>query len=290
MAQLGNIDLALECSEARGCPKGMTVDSETRDGLKITTIAVTTPEAAQRLGKPVGRYITLEMAGPPDEETLEKQSAVLAERLRELLPAGELLVCGLGNRSITPDALGPLAAERVLATRHLPKDEPGLEDLRPVSVLAAGVLSQTGIETAEIIRSLTAQLHPAAVVTVDALAARRLSRLAATVQISDSGIAPGSGVGNSRSALNAETLGCPVISVGVPLVVDGLTLACDASGAPPTEREAVGRRLPPGMVALMVTPQDIDKTVRSFAALIARALNLAAQPSLDAETLDALIA
>lgn len=279
-----NIDLALESRELHGEIEGVTASADRREGCTVTRIRVETEPAAQKIGKPVGDYVTAELFAEPSDDTETVAAAqVLAGLLKDILPQnGDILFCGLGNRHITPDSLGPLAANRVIATRHLPKDEPELAGLRPVSVIFPGVLSQTGMETVEILSGLVQQTRPAVVVTVDALAAQKLSRLAKTVQICNTGIAPGSGVGNHRKAINRQTLGCEVISIGVPLVVDGVTLCCDLLSADAAERREIEKSAadrPP----LMVTHTDIDKTVESLSKLIALAFNLAVQPSLSAE-------
>ena len=279
-----NIDLAVECSEVRGTPEGVTVQKEDGDGVKFITVTVSTEEGGKIIGKPVGKYITAELSvEPADGEELIKSAQAVAQRLAPLLPQGELLFFGRGNDRITPESLGPLTASQIIATRHLPRDMPELAQLRPVAAFSAGVMSQTGMETAEVIAALAAKLSPAAVVTVDALAARRLERLCKTVQISTAGISPGSGVGNRRSRIDSALMGCTVISIGVPLVVDGLTLACGVLGADEQTRDEAAQKLPDAE-SLMVTPQQIDKTVASAAKLLALAFNIAAQPSLDAAT------
>lgn len=282
-----NIDLAVECSEVRGTPEGVEVKKGKGAGCRIHIINVTTEEAAQQLGKPIGKYVTIEFDEEPgDNDALLELSKEIAKQLSEMLPKeGDLLFCGLGNRNITPDSLGPVAADKVLATRHLPKDMPELEGLRPVSVFSTGVLSQTGIETAELLCGIVDRTKPAAVVTTDALAARRLSRLSHTIQISDTGIAPGSGVGNTRTAIDEKTLGCKVIAIGVPLVVDGATLACDLFNIEEEKREETRSLLPETAEQMMVTSQDIDKTVAAVGRMIALAFNLAVQPAMDPETL-----
>lgn len=288
--KLCNIDLAVECSEVRGLPRGATVEKEHNGSEEITTITVSTAEASEKMGKPIGKYVTIEFAREPsDSSELVKTAKTLADCLLKLIPKeGSLLFCGLGNRNITPDSLGPVAARNVFATRHLPTRLADLPPLRPVSAVAPGVLSQTGVETAELIAGLVAKLRPAAVVTVDALAARRMSRLCKTIQLSDSGITPGSGVGNSRAALNRQTLGCEVISVGVPLVVDGLTLSLDLMGIDHSRR-AEYETASPQAANLMVTPQNIDKTAENLGKLIGLAFNMAAQPLLDAQLLMSIV-
>lgn len=188
-----------------------------------------------------------------------------------------MLVVGLGNEAITPDALGPQAAKMVLATRHIRGEfarTAGLEDLRPTAVMAPGVLGNTGVESGEMAEGVIAVINPAAVVAIDALAAQSLSRLGCTVQLSDTGIAPGSGVGNNRRALNRETLGIPVVAVGVPTVVDAVTLAEELTG----REEAAGEVTPRG-AGMMVTPREVDLMIRRASRLVAMSVNAALQPA-----------
>mgnify|MGYP002590559587 FL=1 len=201
------------------------------------------------------------------------------------MPDGPILVAGLGNRDITPDALGPKAADRILATRHVRKElarVAGMENLRAVSVLVPGVLGDTGIETAEALEIMVSRLHPAGVIAIDALAARSLRRLGNTVQISDSGIAPGSGIGNMRPPLSRETLGVPVIGVGVPTVVSGSTFAADLLGADDHDREALSRIIAP-TDNIMVTVREVDLLISRASDLVAMAVNLALNPGFTAD-------
>lgn len=277
-------DLALERAADFSGHLGIRMNCRGR-AFRITEIVIDSDEAGAALGRGRGRCLTLESdqlshAGP----LLEPQAAELADELRTFLPAdGAVLIAGLGNADITPDALGPRTAGRILATRHLRRelaendpDMSFLRGLRPVSVLANGVLGQTGIETSELIAALRETVQPACVVAIDALACSEISRLGTTVQISDAGIAPGSGVQNCRAELSMRTLGIPVIAVGVPTVVDLHTAAAQAGG----DLHALPN--------LMVTPRDIDKLLHHAARLIACALNLALHPQLsfaDAEAL-----
>lgn len=172
---------------------------------------------------------------------------------------------GLGNKRITPDALGPLAAEKILATRHISGEiarSTGLDKLRPVAVVKTGVTGETGIETAEMISSIVKRIKPTAVITIDALASKSLSRLGCTIQITDTGISPGAGVGNSRAAINYETLGVPVVAIGIPTVVDAATLAIDILNAE-TEMQAsqIAREVTPKGNKMVVTPGEIDLCV-----------------------------
>ena len=194
-----------------------------------------------------------------------------------------MLAAGLGNQAMTPDALGPRSLDHLLVTRHLGE---ALPQLRPVAGLGAGVLGTTGMEVAEWVRGAAEQVGPAAVIVVDALAARDLERLCATVQIADTGLVPGSGVGNHRMALNRETLGVPVISVGVPTVVDAETIARDLlgeAGAVPKALNGRGRRF-------FVTPESIDQKIRDLSKVLGYGINLALQESLALEDLEALLA
>lgn len=280
-------DLALERRELHGAGElpGVCCDEETRGGVRLTRIRVTEGAGARAIGKPAGTYLTVELPRLSDDGLLADAGKVLAEAFASLLPReGTVLVAGLGNPAITPDALGPRTADGVLATRHI-SDElartVGLPGLRRVAVLWPGVLGRTGIETQEILRGAVDRIRPAAVVAVDALAARRLERLGRTVQLADSGISPGSGVGNARGEISRATLGVPVVSVGVPTVVDAATLAQDllAGEEPPP--------LPDG--GMVVTPREIDLLIDRAAELLSHALNCALHPTVSPALLRALV-
>lgn len=268
-------DLAVEQITAERLPSGVKMKRRGK-AFRITEIVIDSDEHKETLGKGKGRYITLESGSLSRFSDLYQNMAEeLAAELRELLPEGEIFVAGLGNRDITPDAIGPQTAERVLATRHLKneldsEEEEFLTSLRPVSSLAGGVLGQTGIETAELIRAVCSEIKPAAVIAADALACSDISRLGTTIQISDSGISPGSGVSNTRRELSAGTLGIPVIAVGVPTVVDMHTIVKSLAGVDVKEDT-------PNM---MVTPRDIDRLSERASQLIAFGINLALQPTL----------
>ena len=227
-------------------------------------------------------YVTMEVKALSDNidsnNSLLKQ---IAKELAALLPKeGTVLAAGLGNRGVTPDALGPLAAERVLATRYI-KGElarvTGLGDLRPVAVVSPGVLGTTGIEASEVIRAVVEQIKPSAVVAVDALAARSPARLGCTVQISSVGISPGAGVGNARPRIDESTLGVPVVSMGIPTVVDAATLASDLLGKDAPEQ------VTPRGASMMVTPREIDLIISRGARLLGMAINCALNPALTVE-------
>ncbi len=263
-------DLAMEAAPAAA------VQKEHIQGMELSGLDLTAEEAA-RIGKSAGRYITATL--PPltdDEHELEKKAVVLGDRLRLLLPeSGSVLVVGLGNEAITPDALGPRTASMVLATRHIRGEfarSVGLDDLRPTVVLKPDVLGNTGMESSEMVAGVCRIVKPAAVIAVDALAARSVARLGCTVQLSNTGISPGSGVGNNRKALSRETLGVPVIGVGVPTVVDAGTLARDLTGA-------VQESVSPRGAEMMVTPREIDLMIARAARLLAMTIHAALQPT-----------
>lgn len=259
------------------------------EGFAVHEVRILSEDAAREIGKPQGRYLTLELDAliRREEDAFPRACKALSTLLRELLPHpndGPVLIAGLGNRMITPDAIGPQTADHVIATRHLVAQSPAIfADWRPVSALAPGVLGQTGVETGEVICGVLDRVRPAAVIAVDALAAGRLSRLLRTVQLADTGITPGSGVGNARAALNKETLGVPVIAVGVPTVVDGATLAHEISsqlGQPACE--ALDDLSQP----VMITTRDIDREVADISRMIGYAVNMALHPHLSVADID----
>ena len=225
----------------------------------------------------LARRRLLRGAQPGTEEERAQLAALAAElgALLGLAPGAPALVVGLGNRAITPDNIGPKAADQTMVTRHLVERVPEhFGSFRPVAALAAGVLGTTGMESGELVRAVAETLRPACVIAVDALASRSLRRVCRTIQLADTGITPGSGVGNARAALNAETLGVPVIAVGVPTVVDAATLTCDVLA------EAGKGELNPAALqgagdGLIVTPKDIDTQVHDLAKVIGYGINLA---------------
>ncbi len=269
-------DLALERTAAAPHLPGIT-QAQRGEFFSITEITIANDTCGAPIGKPAGRYVTLEA------EALSRTSAQYAEMVQELaqemqpfLPQkGCVFVAGLGNRAITPDALGPRVTGKILATRHFSsalteEERAHLPDLRPVCVLAGGVLGQTGMESAELLEAVCRQIEPAMVVAVDALACAELSRLGRTIQMSDSGIAPGSGVANHRAELSQKTLGVPVLAVGVPTVVDLHTAAQSLYGKP----------MPSDRPNMMVTPRDIDRLIDHAGDLVACALNMALHPGM----------
>lgn len=261
-------------------------------GFPLTTVRVTNREGAEALGKPEGVYHTLDLTGLErrEEGAFPRAVEALAGLLSPLLPReGDVLVVGLGNRAITPDAVGPQAADKTLVTRHLIGMAPEhFGSFRPVAALAAGVLGTTGVESGEIVKAVGEQIGVKAVIAIDALAARRVERLCSTVQVCDTGIAPGSGVGNHRFALDKNSLGVPVIAVGVPTVVDGATLAADLLEAAGRPADPESLTAAPG-ATLMVTPRDIDQRVADLGKVIGYAVSLALQPELDLAGLEMLV-
>ena len=268
-------DLAFESIENR--PLSGIKQKNWKDGMLQFHHVTVGEKEAELLGKPQGKYVTGLLPTLPDhEQGLEEMAEKLGEQLRLLLPReGTVLVAGLGNSSITPDAIGPLTASRVLATRHIQGEfarSVGLENLRATAVISPDVLGNTGVESSEIVASVCKAIQAQAVIAVDALAARSLERLGCTVQLCDSGIAPGSGVGNNRKALCREGLGVPVIGLGVPTVVDAVTLAKDLTGL---DSESIT----PNGTAMMVTPREVDLMVDRAARLLAMTIHAALQPS-----------
>ena len=283
---LSRTDLAVETAEELSSSRdifspgtGVTRTESLHCGCPVTRIRVATEDGASLLGRPPGTYVTVDLRPllSRQEPLLPRAAACLSRELRALLPPGEgtALVVGLGNCAMTPDAVGTAALEHLLVTRHLLQAMPRqFAGLRPVASLRPGVLSATGVETLELIRGAAAHIRPAVVIVIDALAARSRHRLCATVQLSDTGLTPGSGVGNHRKAVNARTLRLPVVAVGVPTVIDGAALCGDEDAAPS---------------GLFVTPQDIDRRIRDMGALLGTAITLALQPTLTAADVTALL-
>ena len=272
-------DLAVEARElAGGKVSGVDYKTYRESGLEISRLTVKTDRAKQILGKDMGTYITIALPSLTDNfSSTDKRLAAIGTEIRRLLPVnGLILVVGLGNEEITPDSLGPKTALKVLATRHIQGElarASGLDRLRPVAVMNTGVTGQTGIETGEYILSVVKRIRPNAVVAIDALASRRLERLGTTLQISDAGISPGAGVGNHRTKINSETIGVPVISIGVPTVVDVRTLAGDLLA----DTGESADDLPALTKEMVVIPREIDLLTERASRLLGFALNAALQ-------------
>lgn len=319
-------DLAVEANElvqraSRATVPGVSSQVEETDYGSVTRVRVQTEQAARALGKVVGNYVTIDSPDLPlrDKGLQEDVSRGLARELVSMIRANfngmdfwaipdfTTLICGLGNWNATPDAIGPMVAGEVLVTRHVysltPPEKRG--GLKSVAAFSPGVLGLTGVETAEIIAGVVARVRPHLVIVVDALAARSISRLGTTIQLSDTGIQPGSGVGNRRFGINRESMGVPVIAIGAPTVVHALTIIGDAldivgrgqqmgtkvpgeegplaelgvaqSGLPP----AVAQMLQPYFGTLIVTPKEVDVLVRELSHVLAGGINYALHPAID---------
>lgn len=268
---------------------GVEARDSVREGIPVNTVRVLSEAGERALGKPRGNYVTLTLEGVAGraEDIFSRAVRAVAAELTTLLsdvpPQALVLVAGLGNRAITPDAVGPLVHSHTLVTRHLVRQMPEhFGSLRPVASVAAEVLGNTGVESGELVRAVCEKLSPGCVVAVDALASRSLRRLCTTVQLSDTGITPGSGVGNHRMGLTRETLGVPVIAVGVPTVVDAATLAADL----------LDSQEPPDLGAgqdVLVTPKDIDSQVADLSKIIGYGISMALQPGMAVEELELLL-
>lgn len=284
-------------------------DYDEEQELKVTRVEIRTENGAKAMGKPVGTYLTLETPNLaiPDEETHMNISARLCGYIGELIRKNteekddlSVLVVGLGNRNVTPDALGPYVADHLSVTRHIVKEygkyAMGVDHANLISAIVPGVMGQTGMESTEIVRGIVNEIHPDLVIAVDALAARNSKRLNRTVQIADTGIHPGSGVRNHRSGLTEETLGVPVIGIGVPTVVDAATIVNDTmenfiaaletsdslKGVGEVLRsynagekyEFVKELIAPHLNGMFVTPKDVDEMIHHISHTISEALNM----------------
>lgn len=274
-------------------PDGVETEERVQEGFSVTAVTVTSETGSKALGKPLGRYISMELDGllRREPDAFPRAVRAIAVELRALLTIADkpVLVIGLGNRAITPDLLGPLAVEQILVTRHLVEQEPAyFGHYRAVSAMIPGVLASTGLESAEIAAAAVGTAQPAAIIVIDALASRSLERVCRTVQLSDSGITPGSGVGNHRTAIDCTTMGIPVYTIGVPTVVDGATLALDIlaqAGVETLEPEALHGQ----GCNLFVTPREIDVQIATLAKVIGYGINLALQPHLSLTDLEMLL-
>lgn len=289
-------DLALEAVKPHDgdLPPGIEQTERQEGNLKIHRVEISDEKAARLVGKPAGDYVTVTVpAFSGAAELSEEEICAIAKEISDMLPPdGLTLVVGLGNNDITPDAIGPRTARQILATRHISGDlarQNGLPGLRPTAAIAPGVLGQTGMETAEIIRSLVKDLKPSAVIVIDALAARSASRLGNTIQIANSGISPGSGVMNSRKELSRESLGVPVISIGIPTVVDATTLASDLLDSAEEDIEKRRGLFEPEGAAMMITPREIDVLIGHACKTLSLAVNKALQPDMTLEEIGYLV-
>lgn len=311
------LDLAAEAHDlVRGDAgvevSGVIMNKEELKDATVTTITITNQQGEQELGRPKGNYITIDAPEVADNnyENHKTVAEILARHLSKLLSLKEdssVLIVGLGNRQATPDALGPKVVEKVLVTRHLfhytPEEMKG--NMRKVSAISPGVLGLTGIETAEVIRGLVEHVKPDYIIAIDSLAAGALERIGTSIQLADTGINPGSGIGNHRKGLNQETLGCQVIAIGVPTVVNAVVIAHKTmdelfrqmESEPALKRiytqeneqtfiNIMEKALTPFKNSLMVTPKEVDDLIEKSSRIIASALNMTLHPAISPENTD----
>lgn len=317
-------DLALEAKEIYSQKHknekdidGIEVINEVDNDIRVTTVKVKDENGSQKIGKPKGDYVTIDIPDftAYDGETMDRVSQVVAEilgRMVEIDVEKTVLVVGLGNWKVTPDALGPKVAEGIMVTRHLKTVMPEIMDdsVRPVCSIAPGVLGITGVETVEIIKGTVERVKPDLVICIDALAARRVERVNTTIQISDTGISPGAGVGNNRKQINEENLGVKVIAIGVPTVVDAVTIANDTidmvidslmnnsssgndfykmlSSLDKNEKSGLIREVlaSKALGEMIVTPKDIDLIIDSLSKIISNGINMAVQPNMNLDDIN----
>lgn len=289
-------DLALEAKEKfeedQVEIRGVVIQEDYNEAkdIRTTVVKIETENGAKAMGRPQGVYITLEAPNlsVPDEDYHREISRELAKHMRRLIPIKKdmnVLVIGLGNREITPDALGPEVVSNLRITRHIIREYGvqgmGEECAHSVSSLVPGVMAQTGMETMEIVRGVAEEVRPDVIIAIDALAARSVKRLNRTIQITDTGIHPGSGVGNHRTGLNEGTLGVKVIGIGVPTVVDAATIVHDSMAhlldtlEEAEKKEFLEEMIAPSLYSMFVTPKDVDETMKRLSYTISEGLNLA---------------
>ena len=280
-------DLAVEAHEARygdALCDGVTKNFSNVCGFEVTELNIS-EKAAAELGKPKGTYLSAEFGRlwQDSDEAAERAARLICALISRLAPSGDgcVLVAGLGNERITPDAVGPKSVKMLTVTRHVKRFDPGLYSRLGFGECAAiipGVLGDTGIESADIIRGAAEAVRPRCIIAIDALSSRRMARMATTVQVSAAGIAPGSGVNNRRAAISQETMGCPVISVGFPTVVDAVTLTLDMleeAGIEEEKLDAAAELLSEsGRRSLFVAPKDCDMITECLANVASKAINI----------------
>ncbi len=275
------------------------------EDIKITRVKVLNENGEQAIGKKKGNYITIDIKNikVAGEDDIQKASEAVTKELKTLLAnligaQDDILVVGLGNLYVTPDALGPKVIQDIDITRHLLTYMPDVldKDTRPVSAVSPGVLGTTGIETVEILKGIVDNIHPKLIIVIDALASRSIERISSTVQIADTGIIPGAGVGNTRKELTENTLGIPVIAIGVPTVVEAATIAADSldlfiqklqqeaksndflnSLQEENKYEMIKEVLAPEDYNFIVTPKEIDELIENMSSVVARGINFATQ-------------
>jgi spore protease len=284
-------DLALEETErvkkaAKGEMCGIELEEyDVRDNVHISKVNIISKNASKNLGKPMGTYITIEAAEliEPDEDYHREISLQIAKQLKEIIPDFDkeksILVVGLGNSDVTADALGPYTIDNLCITRHIlreyGKKAYNSTKINSISALIPGVMAKTGMETAEIIKGVINETKPDIVIVVDALAARSTKRLNRTIQITDTGIHPGSGVGNHRKAITSKTMGVPVIAIGIPMVVDAGTIVSDALTSAMVEASFFTKVIDNQLANMYVTPKNIDETTKRLSFTVSEAINIA---------------
>ncbi len=287
-------DLAIESAESLSCKNQKLSGVDIKEiqnpwtHIRVTHVYIKNQEGSKQLGKPIGRYITLDTPylADSDEDYHKEITKALMEQLEILVPdirQKNILVVGIGNRDITPDALGPEVVSHLMITRHLlleyGRKKDFTKDLGMVSAIAPGVMAQTGMEAMEIIKGVVKETSPDVLIVIDALAARSISRLNKTIQLTDTGICPGAGVGNLRHGLNKKTVGIPVIAIGIPTVIDAATIVVDTfeslMGNLDLEEQEMFLQevLTEELCTMFVTPKDIDQTISKISFTISEAIN-----------------
>ena len=289
---LNRTDLAMELEGISHGAEGILYDESEKDGITTVRITVETEDAANSIGKPIGKYISITAPGILyDTDIYERTVEAVADVIKELGDTKKaVLVAGLGNRSITPDALGPEVVSRIFVTKHMKGrlDFDFVKELGDVSAIAPGVLGTTGLNTSKILQGIVSVEKPGLIIAVDAYCAKSLDRISTTVQVSDSGIIPGGGVGNRQASINEETMGVPVIAIGIPTVADAVTVA---AGIMKSEDEnGIRKNLGNDCENLIVTPKDIDIIIDRGAKTVANAINRAFNPTLTLEEIESFTA
>ena len=310
-------DMYMEASDLEGEIDGVEVEvASPLENTTVSRVKIVSPKGAESLNKPEGNYITIDI--PPEiygeQKVYEEVCRIVAKELMALIPRKDddtVLVVGLGNRNVTPDALGPAVVDSLLVTRHLIRYIPEEMDerLRPLCAIAPGVLGITGIETGEIVKGICEKVKPALLIVIDALCSRSMKRINTTIQISDTGITPGAGIGNNRMALNEETLGIPVIAIGVPTVVDAATITGDSidfligdlkENAKENEPlykmletistedkyAIIKQTLSDNIGDFIVTPKEIDKVIEDISSVIANGINISVHEGIELSDID----
>lgn len=310
-------NLYMEASTLEREIEGVEVDvSNPMENTTVSRVRIVSKKGATVLNKPEGNYITIDIPGEiyGEQKVYEEVCRIVAKELMALIPQSEegtVLVVGLGNRNVTPDALGPAVIDSLLVTRHLIRYIPDEIDerLRPLCAIAPGVLGITGIETGEIVKGICEKVKPSLLIVIDALCSRSMKRINTTIQISDTGITPGAGIGNNRMAINKETLGIPVIAIGVPTVVDAATITGDSidfligdlkENAKENEPlykmletistedkyTLIKQALSDNIGDFIVTPKEIDKVIEDISSVIANGINISVHKGIELSDID----